>query len=67
MRGWFKVVILAALLLFIPSLAFGQAGHFESQVVNAQGRPVGGATIRVCTSAWTGTAISSCTPTASIF
>ncbi len=41
--------------------------HVGSPVVNPQGRPVGRATISVCTEAWTGSAESNCTPPATIY
>lgn len=66
MRVFRWAALLAALFIF-SGVAAGQGSRYDNVVFNASGRPVAGATIRVCTSSWAGTAASDCTPLASIY
>lgn len=57
-RAW---AALAAFFIF-GATADAQVMVYENTVFSASGRPIGNATIRVCTSAWAGTAASDCSP-----
>jgi len=60
---WVVVAIILALCCGVPE-AGAQGSRKDDVIINAQGRPLGGATVRVCTSAATG---QPCTPLANIY
>jgi hypothetical protein len=62
-----KRLLLIFAFLFAASAAHAQGVAVSGIVLSGSGRPVGGATIRICTSAWAGPATISCTPLASIY
>jgi hypothetical protein len=65
MKGLFAPSALAILGLFIfVGMAYAQGSRKDDIVFNAQGRPLAGATVRVCTSSATG---QPCSPLASIY
>ncbi len=62
-----KVGVLLLALLFVTLSVFAQGAAVHDIVISSSGRPVGGATFRVCGSSWAGLAVSSCTPISSIY
>jgi hypothetical protein len=61
----FLILALAAMISGVSGVsALAQGSRKDDVVFNAQGRPMGGATVRVCTSAASG---QPCTPLASLF
>src|SRR5579872_2251926 len=65
MNGILRTAAVAAVVFLIGSAAaFAQGSRKDDIVFNAQGRPMAGATVRVCTSGATGTP---CTPLAPIY
>jgi hypothetical protein len=65
MKTFFAVMIFAVLALGrFTSEMFAQGSRKDDIVFNAQGRPMAGATVRICTSSATG---QPCSPLASIF
>src|SRR5579872_4238940 len=65
MNGILRTAAVAAVVFLIGSAAaFAQGSRKDDVVFNAQGRPMAGASVRVCTSAATG---QPCSPLASIY
>ena len=59
-----KVLIIAAFLLSLPIVAFGQNAAYHDIVLGGNGQPLGGATVTVCASSATGTP---CSPMVAIY
>lgn len=66
MRGWMRAALLAA-LCFAASAAYAQGVRYEGIVLSPSGRPVGGATIRICTGAAQTPEPEPCSPAANLF